>query len=139
MKLLSVIMALVVCGLAASCKSKPLEPGNLVGTWDVIKRWGKGPLTGSIVFNADGTCETIKLPWGSITGEEAELTILESTKGKWNLEVQNGKKVVYLSFSKAKITGFGTWIKPELRSGKWTFRQYIGDPDLMDIIEFHKR
>ena len=139
MKLLIVMVALAVCGLMAGCKSKPIESRELVGAWDVIKRWGKGPMTGSIIFNADGTFETIKLPWGAITGDEADLIKLESVKGNWNFEMQRKKKVIYLSFRKSNNTGFGTWIEPELRDGKWTFRQYIGDPDLMDIIEFHKR
>lgn len=139
MKLLSAMIALAVCVLAASCKSKPIEPRELIGTWDVIKRWGKGPMTGSIVFYADGTCETIKLPWGAITGDEADLAKLESVKGRWNFEMQRKKKVIYLGLGESKTAGFGIWIEPELRSGKWTFREYIGDPDLMDIIEFHKR
>lgn len=139
MKFIAILIVSAICGLAASCKSKPIEPSELIGKWDVIKRWGKGPMTGSIVFNADGTCETIKLPWGAITGDEADLAKIESFKGDWKFGLKNGKRIVYLSLGKSKFTGFETRIEPELRSGKWTFRQYIGDPDLMDIVEFHKR
>jgi len=29
-------------------------------------------------------------------------------------------------------------IDPKLSGKQWTFRQYLGDPDLMDIIEFKR-
>lgn len=141
MRMLVALMVLSFCGLTVSCKSKPIESRELVGAWDVVKRWGKDPMTGSIIFRADGTCETIKFPWGIVTGEEADFAAFESIKGTWSVKKYSGNTSVWIDFDNAKSTGKGhiISINPELRSGKWTIRQYIGDPDLMDIVEFHKR
>ena len=129
---------MLICLITISCESKPIESHELIGKWDIIKRWGKGPMKGSIIFKIDGTCETINLPWGAITGEEADLAKLTSVKGTWKTGADNGAEVIYLSLKRSALPSYGTWIKPELKSGKWTFRQYIGDPDIMDIIEFQK-
>jgi len=139
MKLVAQIIVLAFCGLTASCKSKPIEPPELIGKWDAIERWGKGPMTGSIVFYTNGSCETVGLPWGAITGNESDLTNVVSVKGKWQFEVISGKKVITINLGELDSAEFSASIAPKLKSGKWTFRQYIGDPDLMDIIEFHKR
>jgi hypothetical protein len=141
MKQLTAIIGLALIVLAACSRSKPITHAEVVGEWQPIMRWGKGPMTGSINFRTDGTCETIKLPWGSITGDEPDLVSLESVAGKWEFEVVDGKQAVCVRLETAKSTGKSImiWINPELRSGEWTFRQYIGDPDLMDIVEFKKR
>ncbi len=124
------------------CRLRPLktiEPGEIVGEWAAGERWGKRtPVSGSIVFRADGTIETVNLPLGVMTGDATHLTSLESIPGKWAFEVKDGKRVVCLKFDEAKITAktLMTWIEPKVSGKQWTFRQYIGDPDLMDIVEF---
>ena len=138
MNLSNKLISMLICLITISCESKPIESHELIGKWDIIKRWGKGPMKGSIIFKIDGTCETINLPWGAITGEEADLAKLKSVKGTWEFDIMNEKKVINISFSKPEYAGFDASISPELRSEKWTFRQYIGDPDIMDIIEFQK-
>ena len=141
MKLFITVVGLALAGLTACSKSKPIESAEVVGEWQAANRWGKGPMTGSVVFRADGTCETINLPWGTVTGKEADLKAIESVSGNWVFEVKEGERVVCLKLGAAKSTGQTcmTWITPQLRSGQWTFRQYIGDPDLMDIVEFEKQ
>lgn len=141
MKRLIAILVMTLLGLTACSKSKPIEKAEVVGEWEAIKRWGKGPMSGSIIFRADGTCETVKLPWGAVTGDETHLGSAVWVIGKWKFEFRNGKQSICLTMAKPKTSGatFTTWIHPELRGGEWTFRQYIGDPDLMDIVEFKKR
>lgn len=145
MKLLIIILNMGLACLTACSKSKPIESAEVVGEWQATrlwtKEWGRSLVTGSIVFRADGTLRTIDLPWGVVTGNEAELTLIASVSGRWKIEVKEGMRVVYLGFEepKNKGRGSGIWIDPELKGDQWTFRQYIGDPDLMDIVEFKKR
>lgn len=113
----------------------------MVGEWRAIKRLGnKGPISGSIIFRDNGTCETIRLPWGILTGNEAQLSAFESINGRWDIRPQSGKQVVWVEFEKAASTGRNlmTALEPRKKNGQWTFRQYIGDPDLMDIVEFKR-
>ncbi len=141
MKLRTALVGLVMLCLAGCGRSKPIEPGEMVGEWQAFNRWGnRGPISGSIVFRADGTFGTIKLPWGIVTGDAAQLTALESIAGKWDIREHMGKQVVWVEFEPAKSTGRGAMmsIEPKLSGKQWTFRQYIGDPDLMDIVEFKR-
>ena len=138
MNIFTKLIIVIILAITISCKSKPIESQDLIGRWDVIKRWGKGSMSGSIIFESDGACETIKLPWGSITGNEQDLAKLESVKGDWRFIVKNGMKVIEVNLGNSRTAGFSTTIDPKLLGGKWTFRQYIGDPDTMDIIEFQK-
>lgn len=141
MKLPAAVIALLMLCLSGCGSSRPIDPHEMVGEWKATKRWGnRGPISGSIIFRADGTCETIKLPWGIVSGDDKQLAALESVGGKWDIREHIGKRVVWVVFDPAKSTGEGYQmsIEPKLSRKEWEFRQYIGDPDLMDIVEFKR-
>lgn len=140
MRLCVVICSLVMLVATGCSKSKAIDAKELVGTWEA-QRWGKGALSGAIVFRADGSLTTAALPWAAVTGDIAHLADLESVAGKWKIKNEAGKQVVWLEFEQAKSTGQGYMmaIEPVMKGNLWTFTQYIGDPDLMDVLEFTKR